>query len=120
MDRGRTILIAAGHEQIGELLVELCSAAGHRAERWLDAEPLEAAVQRLGPDLVLVDAERAHQLPPGWDDRSRRRQTAVVLFSESPTESAPRELAARIGAPYFTLPIGWSDFLMILSAVLPR
>jgi DNA-binding response OmpR family regulator len=120
MGGGRTILIAAEHEQIAELLAEFCSAIGHRAVRWPQSEPLEAAVRRTQPDLVMLDAAVAQHLPASWSDCLRKHEAGALLFSESPAEDRLPELAARAGAPYFTLPIAWGDFQTILSASLAR
>ena len=120
MSGGRTIVIAAEHEQIADLLAEFCGAAGHHAVRRRHDEPIEAVVRRTQPDLVMLDAAIARQLPADWVDCLRHRGAAILLFSESPDEHLSRELAARIGAPSFTLPIAWGAFQTILSASLAR
>lgn len=113
-------MIAAEHEQIAELLSEFCSAAGHRAVQWLRSEPLDIVVRRTQPDLVMLDAGLARQLPADWPDCLRQHEAGALLFSESPAEQRLPELAARAGAHYITLPIAWSDFQTILSASLAR
>ena len=113
-----TILVIAQHAMIGALLGALVELAGHRA-RFADAgEAADAAVERLGPDLVLLDCE--HEA--AGDDATYRTAfdvgSRVVLFGSSLSAVETERYAARRGVPCITLPIGFTAFNQRLSSLL--
>jgi CheY-like chemotaxis protein len=112
------ILVIAEHAMIGALLGALVELAGHRPRFAEAGEAADAAVERLAPDLVLVDCEH----PAAADDAAYRAAFDVggriVLFGSSLNAAETERFAARRGVPCITLPIGYTAFNQRLSTLL--
>lgn len=116
MTEKHDVLVLAEHEQITELLVEFCAAAGHHAVWPRRYEPIEAAYLRTMPQLVILDFELASRLPSAWLNQLAEHGAHLLLFSGCYQNSALRAYARETGVAYFSLPIAWRDFMPILTA----
>ena len=104
------ILVIAEHAMIGALLGALIELAGHRPRFGEAGEMPEDAIERLRPDLVLLDSEHA---AAGADAAYRAAFSVgsrLVLFGSSLSESETERFAARRGVACITLPIGYNAF----------
>ena len=112
------ILVVAGHAMIGALLGALVELAGYRPLFADVDERPDAAIERLEPDLVLLDCELA---AAAEDDAYRAAFEAgsrLLLFGSSLTAVETERFAARRGAPCITLPIGYTAFSERVKALL--
>lgn len=112
------ILVIAEHAMIGALLGALVELAGHRPRFAEPGESADAAIERVRPNLVLLDSE--HEAAA--DDRAYRAAletgSRIVLFGSSLSASETERFAARRGVACIALPIGYTAFSQRLSTLL--
>ena len=114
------ILVIAEHAMIGALLGALVELAGYRP-RFVDSGELpEAAIERLRPDLVLLDCEHPAAQGESTYRAAHDAGSRVVLFGSSLTAAETERFAARRGTPCITLPIGYNAFSQRVAAILDR
>lgn len=118
METGQDILVVAEHDQIGELLVEFCAAAGHHAVQSRFRETPQAAYRRTEPRLMILDYQVAARTSFPWQGCLDERGTRVLLFSAGFHDPELRAFSGERGLPYFTLPIAWRDFVPLVNAAL--
>jgi DNA-binding response OmpR family regulator len=104
------ILVVAEHAMIGALLGALVELAGHRPLFAEAREGADAAVDRLRPDLVLLDCEHAASYDDHLYSTCRDVNSRVILFGSSLSASEVERYAARRGVASITLPIGYTAF----------
>jgi len=112
------ILVVAEQAMIGALLGALVGLAGHRARFAEAGEAPDAAIDRLGADLVLLDCEHAAAGDDAVYSTAFEAGSRVVLFGSSLSESEIERFAARRGVPCITLPIGYTAFSKRISEFL--
>lgn len=104
------ILVIAEHAMIGALLGALVELGGHRPLFADAGETADAAIDRLRPDLVLLDCEH----PDASDDAVYRASfdagSRIALFGSSLSAVETERFAARRGTACLTLPIGYTAF----------
>jgi DNA-binding response OmpR family regulator len=112
------ILVIAEHAMIGALLGALVELAGHRPRFAEAGEAPDAAIERLRPDLVLLDCEHV----AAGDEAAYRvafeAGSRIALFGSSLSEAETERFAARRGVPCITLPIGYTAFSKRIGEVL--
>jgi hypothetical protein len=116
-DAGLRVLILANSSLIRGLLRAYLDHAGHTP---LDADPdeePERAVERLRPQVVLLDCD----VPGTCEDRFVEHATAlgarVLLFSPARDDYAVQALARERGLPWFGMPLSRSDFFGVLQSL---
>lgn len=118
MSRNQRILVVAQHGRIAELLVEFCSAAGREALRPIAGETPEAAGSRVAPELLMLDFDLPPARRAAWRACVRDSSARVLLFGGCCRGRELRAHASSEGLPFFTLPIGWREFVPVLDAAL--
>ena len=114
------ILVIAEHAMIGALLGALVELAGYRPRFADSGESPEAAIERLRPDLVLLDCEHPAAQGESTYRAAYESGSRVVLFGSALSASETERFAARHGAPCITLPIGYTAFSQRVAAILQR
>jgi len=112
------ILVVAEHVMIGALLGALVELAGYRPLFVEAGEAADAAIERLGPDLVLLDCEHAAAAGDETYRAAFEAGSRILLFGSSLSASDTERFAARRGAPCITLPIGYTAFSQHVRSVL--
>jgi hypothetical protein len=108
-------MIIARDPMTGALIGSLVDVSGFRAIFPSSNEDAAMAIDRVRPDVVLLDCDSGDEevcLTP-----VARYGGAVILFSPWRAEPEVRAIASRRGLRHFTLPIRWTEFREMLHEV---
>ncbi len=118
------VLVVEDESAIAELIAINLRHAGYEVEIAVDAEGAQAAVDRVLPDLVLLDwmlpGTSGLQLARRWRGETRTRALPVIMLTAR-TEEADKVSGLDAGADdYLTKPFSPKELLARMRAVLRR
>ncbi len=118
------VLVVEDESAIAELIALNLRHAGFEVELAVDAEQAQSAVDRVLPDLVLLDwmlpGTSGLQLARRWRAESRTRELPVIMLTAR-SEEADKVSGLDAGADdYLTKPFSTKELLARMRAVLRR
>ncbi len=119
-----TVLVVEDEAAIGELIRLHLRHAGFEVTLATDAEQAQAAVDRVLPDLVLLDwmlpGQSGLQLARRWRNEARTRELPLIMLTARADE-ADKVAGLDVGADdYLTKPFSPKELLARMRAVLRR
>ena len=105
-----TVLVLAKDRFVAALLGALVDLAAKHASFPNDREPVESAIQRTHPDLILFDCALGPNECARVAVAARAGGMRFLMFSAAHTEPEVRDIAHRYGTQAFALPIKPRDF----------
>jgi DNA-binding response OmpR family regulator len=116
-----TILIVEDDVEIRQRVSKLLRDESHQVEEAEDASSMEVIMERVRPDLVVLDL-----MLPGEDGlsicrRLRSRDRLLILMLSAKSEEIDRVIGLEVGADdYLVKPFGSREFLARIRALLRR
>jgi two-component system phosphate regulon response regulator PhoB len=119
-----TVLVVEDESAIGELIRLHLRHAGFEVTLAADAEQAQAAVDRVLPDLVLLDwmlpGQSGLQLARRWRNEARTRELPLIMLTARADE-ADKVAGLDVGADdYLTKPFSPKELMARIRAVLRR
>ena len=109
------VLVMAKDRFVAALLGALVGLSGRAVVFRGDNEPIDIAVRRTRPDLVIFDCALGISACSEIAAIARVEGLRVLLFSASHTDREAHDIASLYGAPCIVLPIKPRDFMESLD-----